>query len=288
VELIRALGLLTEPPSTEHVRVAHLLGLGTLPEASEYTDLFLLQLYPYASIYLSADGMMGGDPADRIGGFWSALGQVPPAEPDHLSALLSLFASLREAHEAERDEATRLLLANARDTLLTDHLLSWLPSYLRAVDALGGEFHRAWAALLCEALREVSGPAMPQTGNNPYLEGICCLEDPRDVGGEAFLEGLLAPAKSGFILARADLAGAARSLGLGSRIGERSYQIKALLSQDAEAVLTWLHTAVMGWVDWHANRSWGPEYARGHWLSRSTHTRDLLESLLAEGWVSED
>jgi len=42
------------------------------------------------------------------------------------------------------------------------------------------------------------------------------------------------------ILGRADLARAARELGLGLRLAERSYTLRALLGQDREATLAWL------------------------------------------------
>ena len=88
MELLRCLGSLIEPPSEEVQRFADLLDLGPLPSASEHTDLFLFQLYPFASVYLDSEGKMGGEARDRIAGFWRALEMVPPTEPDHLTVLL--------------------------------------------------------------------------------------------------------------------------------------------------------------------------------------------------------
>jgi nitrate reductase delta subunit len=291
VELIRALGLLAEPPSGEHGRVAELLGLGEPPPASEYTELFLLNLYPYASVYLSEDGMLGGGPADRVAGFWRAVGQSPPAEPDHLSALLGLYVSLDEAGEAEEDRAASLLISNAADTLLHDHLLCWVPSYLRAVATLGSPFYGGWAALLSEALQNAAcdrAPA-PESGANPHFAGLSRIGDPREQGGEAFLKGLLAPARCGFILSGTDLSRAARTLDVGSRIGERKFRLKALLSQDAEGTLRWLLSEATQWAAWHSSEGfWAGDGARAHWVAQSTRTRELLESLLAGGWDAQD
>ena len=39
---------------------------------------------------------MGGLARERIAGFWNAVGLTPPPEPDHLAALLGLYASLTE------------------------------------------------------------------------------------------------------------------------------------------------------------------------------------------------
>lgn len=292
MELIRALGLLAEPPSPQHARVAELLELGAPPNPSEFTDLFLLQLYPYASVYLSRDGMLGGDPADRIAGFWSAVGHTPPSEPDHLASLLSLLAGLTEAQATEPDEATRLLIGNAGDTLLRDHILSWVPPYLAAVEALGSPFYQRWARLLADMLRDLLPESEPppeagvdtSPGTHPHLACIPSLGHPQELGGSDFLSGLLAPGRSGLILSRADLARAARELSLGSRIGERSFQLKALFSQDAKATLRWLQGEAIRWADWHGEESWAPAQCRDHWISRSAHARDLLGSLASEGW----
>lgn len=296
MELIRALGLLAEPPSPQHAQVAELLELGAPPESSEFTDLFLMQLYPYASVYLGSDGMLGGDPADRIAGFWRAVGHAPPDEPDHLSALLGLLAGLEEAHRSEPEQANRLLIGNARDTLLSDHILSWVPPYLSAVQAVGSPFYKRWAGLLSEMLGKMlasSGLGQESQsgsgyGTHSHLGSVPSLEHPSKSGGADFLSGLLAPARSGLILSRTDLARAARDLSLGSRVGERRFQLKALFSQDARSTLVWLQAEAVRWTNWHAEESWAPAQCRDHWISRSADARDLLESLAAEGWDEKE
>src|ERR687884_105170 len=67
MELFRALAVLSEPPTDEAVRLAEALELGPIPAASEYTELFVFQLYPYASVYLGAEGMIGGDAQTNMG-----------------------------------------------------------------------------------------------------------------------------------------------------------------------------------------------------------------------------
>ena len=108
MELFRALAVLAEPPERPEVaRLAELLDLGEPPSASEYTETFVFQLYPYASVYLGAEGMLGGEARDRVAGFLSALGLAPPHEPDHLSTLLATYAQLSAPDwddEGETDE----------------------------------------------------------------------------------------------------------------------------------------------------------------------------------------
>ena len=129
MELLRTLATLAEPPCAEHEPLAALLELGPVPDGAAFTDLFELQLYPYASFYLGAEGMLGGEARDRIAGFWRALGETPPAEPDHLSTMLALQARLAELEEAAPETAPRDGWRRARRAWLWEHLLSWLPAY---------------------------------------------------------------------------------------------------------------------------------------------------------------
>jgi len=124
MELFRALGALAEPPAPEHRTLAAALGLGEPPAAADHDDLFTFQLYPYASVYLGAEGMLGGEARDRIAGFWRALGQSPPAEPDHLSVLLALYAQLSDLEAAAGEPAASERWRHARKALLWEHLLS--------------------------------------------------------------------------------------------------------------------------------------------------------------------
>jgi len=115
------------------------------------------------------------------------------------------------------------------------------------VAELGGPFHAAWAGLLGEALalgrRHAAERGEAEAGLPLHLREAEPLPDPRaggDGAAEAFLRALLAPVRSGMILTRRDLARAGRELGLGVRLGERAYVLRALLAQHAPRTLAWL------------------------------------------------
>ncbi|MEO6208266.1 MAG: molecular chaperone TorD family protein [Candidatus Limnocylindrales bacterium] len=249
-ELFRALGVLCESPVPGHARVASALGLPGAPDPAEYATVFLFQSYPYASVHLGPEGMLGGEARDRVAGFWRAVGLVPPAEPDHLAALLGLYATLVDAEADEREEARVVLRREARRALLWEHVLSWALPYLWKLREIAGPYHRAWADLLERALLDEAAE-LPAPGRLPlHLRTAPPLPEP-DASADEWVAAILAPVRSGMVIVRGDLASAARDLGLALRMGERAYSLKALFAQDAPATLAWLSTEAQGWMARH-------------------------------------
>ncbi len=282
-ELFRALGALAEPPTPEHARLAEALGLPGRPDGAEYAQIFLLNLYPYASAHLGPDGMLGGEARDRVAGFWRALAVAPPSEPDHLGALLGLLAALAEREDGIEEGAERALLAQARAALVHEHILPWLPVFLLCVREWGSPFYAAWAELLDEALAEERGRTALADRELPvHLRALDPIPDPRsgeEGAGEAFVRALLAPARSGMLLTRQDLDHAGLELGLGVRIGERAYVLKALLSQDARATLAWLAAEARRWAGVHGDMQVNDEVVAGFWRDRAQAAAGLLDEL---------
>jgi TorA maturation chaperone TorD len=283
MELFRALAVFAEPPAPESAPIAHALELGALPESSEYTEIFVFQLYPYASVYLGAEGMLGGEARDTVAGFWRALQQTPPAEPDHLSVMLALYAELRELEADATDDLRRASWRRAHEAYLWEHLLSWLPVYLSKLTEIASPFYRRWGELLLDALLE---EARTTIESQPKLslhlrreEAAARLVDPRAGATGEFLQTLLSPARSGMILVRSDLARAARQLELGLRIGERKYVLESLLAQDARGLLGWLAHEAREWSARHRKQSATlGEIARA-WEARAVAAAELLEEL---------
>jgi TorA maturation chaperone TorD len=281
MELFRALAVLAEPPAAEGAALADALALGPMPTVAEYTEAFVFQLYPYASVYLGAEGMLGGEARDRIGGFWRALGLKPPAEPDHLSVMLALYAQLVEIEEHESDARRRQGCRLARKAFLWEHLLSWLPPYLDKLGEVAAPFYRRWGEVLAESLFEEAMIVGRQERLSLHLRDAPGLLDPRrDEVGE-FLQSLLTPARSGMILVRSDLGRAARRLGLGLRLGERRFILKALFSQDAPGVLRWLAEEASGWAERHRLRRDALADVAGAWEAKAAATACILRELYA-------
>ena len=81
-ELFRALGAVAGEPADARTACAA-LGL-PVPGNAEHAEVFVLNCPPYAAVYLGAEGGFGGEAADRVAGFWRAIG-VPPPGPNQIT-----------------------------------------------------------------------------------------------------------------------------------------------------------------------------------------------------------
>ncbi len=280
MELYRALAALCERPTSELQPVANSLEAGILPPVSEHTEIFSLQRRPYASIYLSDDGRLGGEARDRIAGFWRVLGLEPPRECDHLAVLLAFYAALwSREQEAPQLSSSRERCAHLRTTFLHEHLLSWLHPFLFKIDSFGSGFYCHWATLLAAALqKDAHQPESPR--ERPlHLRSTRPLPAATDLDRESLVALLTTPARSGLLLTRADLTSAARHLGIAGRVGERAFMLEAMLSQQSRAVLTWLSDFLrQERENRQAQVAWGNMMSE--WTTRLQATSALIESIL--------
>jgi TorA maturation chaperone TorD len=276
-ELLRALGAVADNPADARTAAAA-LGLGAV-SAAEHTRVFVLNCVPSASVYLGPDGALGGEGADRAAGFWQAIGLTPPADPDHLTALLSLYASLGEAAGQARRPATAAALARSQAALFAEHLWPWLPGYLDAVADLGVPPLTAWARLTGRAIA-AEYRTQPEQAQLP----LALREAPAAAGPYGPLRDLVAalttPVRSGIILTRHRLAAGAGQAGVGHRIGERRYTLRAMLEQDPAATLTWLGQEARRWEYRHASRADGDAATRW-WAARAARTARFLQAAAA-------
>jgi hypothetical protein len=236
----------------------------------------VLNCPPYASVYLGAEGGLGGDATDRVAGFWRAIAVAPPAEPDHLTALLSLYASLGEAAQDSRTAATADALTRVRRALFWEHLWPWLPGYLNAVADLRAPALSPWARQAIRAVRAERG-----THPGGWLP-LALRAAPGPVtaadGLGDLLDALTAPVRSGFILTRDGLVAGAGAAGAGHRIGERRFTLRAVLEQAPAGTLRWLSGEAARWSRRHAaGRSRDPVSA--WWAVRARHTAQAMAVL---------
>ncbi len=281
-ELLRAAGAVADNPADAGA-VSRALGIPVL-SPHEHTEVFMLNCPPYASVFLGPDGALGGEGADRVAGFWRAIGLTPPAEPDHLTALLSLYAGLGEAAAQVHRPATATMLARARAALFWEHLWPWLPAYLDAVTDLAIPAASAWAALTSAAITAEAGRYRAPAAL-PLAQRAAPAAPAAGEPGE-LVTALLMPVRSGIILTRRRLAAAAGDTGTGYRIGERRYALQAMLAQDPAQTLQWLARESEQWAIRHAGRA-DPGPASQWWSHRAGRTAWLLTELAGQAGADQ-
>ena len=187
---------------------------------------------------------------------------------------ITLYASLGEAAEQARRPATAQALTRSRQGLFAEHLWPWLPAYLDAVADLAVPSLTAWAELCRRAVTAEFGaqPAWPRLP-------LALRSAPGDAWAGLRLAGLAealtTPVRSGVILTRRRLAAGAGEAGVGHRIGERRYTLRAMFGQDPHATLAWAAREAMRWRHRHASRAAGDQVARW-WAARAGRTGTLL------------
>jgi Nitrate reductase delta subunit len=315
-ELLRSLGAVSDSPAAARC-VGPALGLDPLSDA-EHTEAFVLNCPPYAGIYLGPHGAIGGEGADRVAGFWRAIGITPPAEPDHLAALLGLYARLGEAAAGARRPATAAALARSQAVLFWEHLWPWLPGYLDAVADLAVPSLTTWTDLVRRAiaaeyrakppcprqplaLRAAPPAAVPEAepaavpeaepaavpeaepaavpaaepAAVPAAEPAAVPEAGPVAGPRDLVELVTIPVRSGLILTRRRLAEGAGRAGVGFRIGERRFALRAMLEQDPRATVAWLAGEADRWQQRHRDRAPRDEVT-GWWAARAARTAQVL------------
>jgi Nitrate reductase delta subunit len=283
-ELLRALGAVAGDPADARTAAAA-LGLPGCDDA-EHADVFVLNCPPYASVYLGAEGGLGGEGADRVAGFWRAIGLDPGAgEPDHLTSLLGLYASLGEAGAEARTARTAAALSRMRRALFDEHLWPWLPGYLSAVTDLGVDALGAWAEVTLRAVKRERGPGgAGRSGGSAGLEGqgglpLALREAPGPVDADGglgeLLGGLVAPVRSGIILTRRAVAAGAGQVGAGHRIGERRFALRAMLESEPDRTAGWLSQEAARWSRRHLGIAAG-DPVQQWWAGRATATARVL------------
>jgi len=228
--------------------------------ARRYTDVFVINAYPFASVYLEPDGAIDGERAGFIRGVLETLGLEadPSVTADHIAVLLAALAALLEREAADADALQLERARHAQRALLAEHLLPWAPHFLDAVERVDGELYRAAATLARRLLRKHAGALFAVRANasaprasggdgdqgrgahpasTPAPDRSRVQADPgadASADAKALLMQLVGPARCGFFLCRADIVGLAAELGLGIRFGGRPFMLESVAQAAAQ------------------------------------------------------
>jgi hypothetical protein len=285
-ELARALAGLLGTPGPGHRQLAEALGLPGAPDPAAHAEATVLSCHPYLSVHLGAEGMRGGEAADRVAGFWRALGGAPGPDADHLGSLLELAAELahREASadQPERQEAWH----RARAALCFEHLAPWLVPFTQALAELADPWFDAYAQVLLAWYEDELASVTPTLDQEPDRLPVALAAAPpglADLGADdVVLDHLVAPIRTGLVLTRLSLARAAQELGVGLRMGERRFLLRSLLEQEPLATWQWLAHEATRWQAAHEaweRRHLADQGCARFWATRAEASRAIFEEL---------
>lgn len=213
----------------------------TQAAAARHTHVFVLNVYPFASVFLDPDGALDGERTALTRGVLGALGLrvAPGLAADHVSVLLDALATLLEREAAARSALDRDRARHAQRVVLLEHLLPWMPLFLAAIERADGALYGAAARLAGGLLSDHVGrlPASSH-GSVPTWNAAPRgpAEPPRTERGRRDRLGwLTVPARSGVFLSRSDLAGIAGDLDLALRFGGRGFMVESLVQAASQA-----------------------------------------------------
>ena len=262
--------------------------------AADHYALFSLEVFPYASVFLEAEGRLGGSTADQVYRLYAHAGFQPKLDresADHLTHELALLAFLSEAeadaleddkqHEAER-------MRRRMQAFMDEHLLWWLPAFVQAVQQQSYPFYAALGRLTLDVVLDHRAAL----GEESRIPEERMVAEPPDLlaeektGLKDIAAYLTTPAWSGLFLSRSDLARMGRGERLPRGFGSRVQTLTNLLRAAAEfdrvpPLLDALDAQADAWESFYQKLSdsglESVEAVAQMWTNRLVTTRSLLE-----------
>jgi len=192
--------------------------------AVAYADLFLLNVYPYGSVFTDPSGELSGPYAAWMEQHYLAAGHAATglehvAAADHVGLCLDALAHLSRAR--------------TRDLDLVTSLQAWIPVLTLAVEREPGAhpFYRELARRTRTELLSEAGS--PQSTADPAELGLL-FEPSEEVHLSDVIRFLLAPARCGFFLSRARMGHLGRAAGARVPFGSRFDVARGLFERAGE------------------------------------------------------
>jgi putative dimethyl sulfoxide reductase chaperone len=206
--------------------------------AATHHTLFRFNIFPYQAIFRDASGLLGGAESERVRAAYLESG-FETAEPDHIAAELRFLAFLCAAEAEARqdglaDVATQCQSRQA--AFLGNHLLTWLPPFVIALERAG---HPLYAALATLTLDFVADHAAAVGATLVVAQDTVAQDAPGQAQGlplqdtktglKDIARYLITPPHSGLYLSRDAIAELARACDLPRGFGGRQQMLSNLL-----------------------------------------------------------
>jgi putative dimethyl sulfoxide reductase chaperone len=231
--------------------------------AATHHTLFRFNIFPYQAIFRDASGLLGGVESERVRSAYQASG-FETAESDHIAAELHFLAFLCAAEAEARQDGLAEVAAHCQArqaAFLGDHLLTWLPPFVIALERSGQPFYAALATLTLDfvadhAATTVGAPLVA----DPDLMGQAQGRPPQEMLAyektslKDIARYLITPAHSGLYLSRDAIGDLARAHDLPRGFGGRQQMLSNLLYTAVQydslpLVLTGLGAVL---AEWHS------------------------------------
>ncbi len=232
--------------------------------AASHHQLFTFNLYPYASIFLTSNRLLGGEITNEIEAiYWQAgFTADPNIEPDHLGQTFMFLAHLSQKETAAHSLGQpRKGIKLQQLQFLETHLLPWIIPCIIAIKQQDNRLYNELAQLVLPLVAnhydslQMSGivpNSIPLTTLTPNPDNEVALKDGR-TGLRDIARYLITPNQSGLYLGRSDINQLARSVSLPHGFGSREQQLQTLLESAGQydtttSLLKALQSLVARWA----------------------------------------
>ncbi len=243
----------------------------------EFTRLFTLGVFPYASVFMDPDAFMNTETTARVETAYQQAHfepdpSLPIGAPDHFGLELAFIGFLFQTGRK----------AEAREFLRTE-VLPWAGIFLHAVEKNAHEpFYRVAAQETLAWLSQRDEGDLPATRQIPFPP---ITMDGDDL--EGVVSALLVPANAGIFLTKEGISSMAHQIDLPLGFGDRALMLKSLFRAAGEYgrigdLLRLLQAEVDEWIEFYAQatqRSTAGEAMAHHWLKVAVATLGWLKSL---------
>jgi TorA maturation chaperone TorD len=260
--------------------------------AAAHYDLFGLNVFPYASIFLHGDMMIGTAVTNSIQNFYHEVGFTDYASDmaDHIGNLFGLLGYLSAA-EADAFEDHKVAEARRMQHLqlrfLNDYLLPWLPALTKAVQQQGSSLYGSLLELSLDFVTAQYNQLQENSvGDAPAfrLPRSPNLLDNEKTGLRDIAEYLLIPVYAGFYLSRDDVRRLGSEHDLPHGFGKRKQILTNLLRTAVdydvlEDVIFSLRRICTDWQSYYQALEPVLEPFAVIWQKRLIHTHKILDTI---------
>ena len=258
---------------------------------ADHYALFGMNVFPYETVYLTADGLLGGYITESVTKLYDEAGYQPDdsVTADHIANQLGLMAFLCSAEaEAREDEVTQAIyhMLHLQRQFLDQHLLHWLPSFVMSIHQQRYEAFSIIADLILDLAfdhRQSLDDDLMHSRQPLSLPPIPNILDDEKTGLKDIAEYLLTPIYTGIYLSRDDISRIGNQFRLPRGFGKRDQMLTQLFhtAVDHSAMndlVRALQQEVDTWREFYLHRVPDDHYSTA-WLSRLNGTTEFLDTI---------